>query len=132
MTTNQQPSADALAASDEVLDRVAQDVFFNKMAAAGFPAQSAEHGASMIQDALLVRQMLEQPTVKQAYLQNSPTAVASAHLQKLASDFGLSSPEKQVDQDVEYVKLAYAYSQQVPDVYAAGLLAGLSNQGAKE
>lgn len=132
MTTNQQPSADALAASDEVLDRVAQDVFFNKMAAAGFPAQSAEHGASMIQDALLVRQMLEQPTVKQAYLQNSPTAVASAHLQKLASDFGLSSPEKQVDQDAEYVKLAYAYSQQVPDVYAAGLLAGLSNQGAKE
>lgn len=132
MTTNQQPSADALAASGEVLDCVAQDVFFNKMAAAGFPAQSAEHGASMIQDALLVRQMLEQPTVKQAYLQNSPTAVASAHLQKLASDFGLSSPEKQVDQDAEYVKLAYAYSQQVPDVYAAGLLAGLSNQGAKE
>lgn len=133
MTTNQQPSADALAASGEVLDRVAQDVFFSKMAAAGFPAQSAEHGASMIQDALLVRQMLEQPSVKQAYLQNSPTAVASAHLQKLASDFGLSSPEKKVaDQDAEYVKLACAYAQQIPDVYAAGLLAGLSNQGAKE
>ena len=130
MTTNQQPSAnDVTAASQEMLDRVAQDVFFNKMAAAGFPAQSPEHGASMIQDALLVQQMLNQPQVKEAFAQNNVTAQASSTLRKMATDLGVL-PGTAKDQDAEYVKLAFAYAQQVPDVYAAGLLTGIArNQG---
>ena len=102
MTTNQQPSAnDVTAASQEMLDRVAQDVFFNKMAAAGFPAQSPEHGASMIQDALLVQQMLNQPQVKEAFAQNNVTAQASSTLRKMATDLGVL-PGTAEDQDADF------------------------------
>lgn len=120
--TQSQPT-DVATATRQMLDSVAQDVFLNKMAAAGFPAQSSEQAAQMINDALLVEQLTQHPQVKQAFAQNDLSTRASANLQKLAMNMGFGP--QPVDADAEAIKLAQAYLQSSPDVYAAGLLAGL-------
>lgn len=110
----------AKAAALQIFDQVAEQAFFDRMAAHGCPAKTAEEACDMLSRAVALQQLNNLPAVKAANAERQraadPYAAADAYLTKMASEAGFIQPQAE-----DYRKIAASILEQYPSVYAAAV-----------
>lgn len=109
---------DPQAAYDHLFQGVHQRVFFQKLASAGYVAESADQAGYMLQLAGKLRLAHQEQQVKAASAGNDPYAAALAHLDGVLTDNGYGSVKQAAAADQEWaIKSAAAELMDDPDMY---------------
>jgi uncharacterized lipoprotein YajG len=117
-----------------LFDSVHQEVFVNKLAAAGMMPKSAEELQGYYELAGKLRAANEHPAVKQAAAQESKVAELNASLDSVLADMGVDSGVKEAaeqEADLSYQQAA-AYLAQDPSIYNSVLSVKLAQAQAEQ
>lgn len=109
---------DPQAAYDHLFQGVHQRVFFNKLASAGYSAESPEQAGYLLQLAGKLRLANQEQQVKAASAAHDPYAAALAHLDGVLGEAGFGSVKQAAEADEEWaIKSAAAELMDDPDMY---------------
>ena len=108
---------DVQTAYNNLFSGIHQQIFFQKCAAAGYPAHSAEEAQWMLETAGKLRAVEHAAPVKQAADQSNPYFAANQALDQVMTQYGLDDGTKQAQEETLAIKQAAYELAQDPTFY---------------